>query len=190
MKAHRFLEYDLDDVKTIAVKLRQLCSGSLITDKGTRRYNTSKEQALTELLQGTDDKVVIFCAFTASIDRCKEICEKAGRRTLVFDGRSNGPVWRDFDKPEYTAIVCHYQSGGAGLNLQAASTMVMFEPCYSSKDWKQAMRRIERPGQQNKMRYVYLYTPKTIEEKILGCVTSGVSVTDKMVETWFRSNEI
>ena len=190
IKAHKFLEYDLDDVKTIAVKLRQLCSGSLITDKGVRRYNTSKEQALTELLQGTEDKVVIFCAFTASIDRCKEICEKAGRRTLVFDGRSKGATWEYFSRPEYSAIVCQYQSGGTGLNLQTASTMVMFEPCYSSRDWKQAMRRIERPGQQNKMRYVYLYTPKTIEEKILGCVTSGVSVTDKMVETWFRSNEI
>lgn len=190
LREHKLLDYDIENVKAIAIKLRQLCSGSLITDKGVRRYNTAKEQALAELLQGTDDKVVIFCAFTASVDRCKEICEKAGRKTITFDGRSKGAVWKDFEKPEYGAIVCQYQSGGAGLNLQAASTMVMFEPCYSSKDWKQAKRRIERPGQQNKMRYVYLYTPKTIEEKVLSCVTGGVSVTDKMVETWFKRNEI
>lgn len=190
LKKHKVLEYDIENVKAIAIKLQQLCSGSLITDRGVRRYNTAKEQALLELLQGTDDKVVVFCRFTASIDRCKEICEKAGRKTIVFDGRSNGPVWRDFDKPEYTAIVCHYQSGGAGLNLQAASTMVMFEPCYSSLSWTQARRRIERPGQQNKMRYVYLCTPKTIEEKVLRTVMSGKSVTDDMVERWVKNNEI
>ena len=190
LKRHRVLEYDIENVKSIAIKLRQVCSGSLITDKGTRRYNTAKEQALIELLQGTDDKVVIFCAFTASVDRCKEICEKAGRKTLICDGRSKGATWMDFEKPEYGAIVCHYLSGGTGLNLQVASTMIMYEPIYSSRDWKQAKRRIERPGQKKKMRYIYLCTPKTIEEKILRSVMSGISVTDSMIERWVRENDL
>ena len=190
LKGHRVRDYDIENVKTLAVKLRQLCSGSLITDTGLRRYNTAKDQALLELLQGTDDKVVVFCTFTASVDRCKEICEKAGRRTIVFDGRSDGAVWKEFSKPEYTAIVCHYQSGGTGLNLQAASTMIMYEPIYSSRDWKQAKGRIERPGQQNRMRYIYLCTPKTIEEKVLDSVMSGISVTDKMLEGWAKNNEL
>lgn len=190
LREHKIDEYDLENVKATVVKLRQLCSGSLITDKGVRTYDTSKEQALLELLEGTDDKVVIFCTFTASIDRCAEICRKAGRGTIIYDGRSKGPTWEEFSKPENTAIVCHFQSGGTGLNLQAASTMIMYEPIYSSLDWTQAKRRIERPGQQNRMRYVYLCTPKTVEEKVLRTVMSGKSVTDKMIEGWAKNNEI
>ena len=190
LKQHKVLEYDIENVKAMAIKLQQLCSGSLITDNGVRQYDTSKDQALKELLEGTDDKIVIFCRFTASIDRCAQICREAGRGTIVYDGRSNGPVWQEFSKPENTAIVCHYQSGGAGLNLQEASTMVMFEPCYSSLNWTQAKRRIERPGQQNRMRYIYLCTPNTIEEKVLRTVMSGKDVTDKMIEGWAKENTL
>lgn len=190
IKAHRISEYGLDNPKAIFTKLLQVCSGSLITPKGTLPYKSSKDDALSEVIEGTDDKVVIFCRLTASVDRCAEICRKAGRNTIIFDGRSQGPVWRDFSKPEYTAIVCQYQSGGAGLNLQAASTMVFYEPCFSTTDWEQAHRRIERPGQQNRMRFVCLTTPKTAEDKVLRSVMSGKSVTDDMIEGWVLRNEV
>lgn len=190
IREHRIEQYGLDNPKSIFGKLLQVCSGSLITEKETKNFKTSKDEALKEIIEGTDDKIVVFCKHTASIDRCAAICEAAGRKTIVFDGRSNGPVWRDFEKPEYTAIVCQYQSGGSGLNLQAANTMVFYEPCFSTTDWKQAHRRIERPGQTKKMRYICLTTPKTAEDKVLKSVMGGISVTDDKIERWVLNNEI
>lgn len=183
-------EHGLSNPKAVFGKLLQICSGSLIHDLGIDHLRTSKDDVLKDIIDGTDDKIVIFCRFTASIDRCAELCRRMKVEYLVFDGRSKGPVWREFDKPQYQVIICQYQSGGTGLNLQSANTMVFYEPCFSTKDWVQAHRRIERPGQTKKMRYICLTTPKTVEDRVLKSVMGGISVTDKMIEGWVLNNQL
>lgn len=190
IKEHKLEKYGLDNPKSIFGKLLQVCSGSLINEKGTQILSTSKDDVLKDIIDGTDDKMVVFCRFTTSIDRCAEVCRKANVGFLTFDGRSKGPVWREFDRPQYQVLICQYQSGGAGLNLQMANTMVFYEPCFSTTDWKQAHSRIERPGQTKKMRYICLTTPKTVEDRVLKSVMGGISVTDKMIEGWVLNNQL
>lgn len=192
IKAGKRLEYDIE-IKAAGGqygKLLQLCSGHLITNHGTDVKKCSKDDALEEIIEGTDDRLVIFCKHTASIDRCKAICEKKGLKTIVFDGRSKGPTWQDFRDGKADAIVIQYQAGGAGLNLQISSTMVMYEPCFSTDTWKQAMSRIRRIGQRKVCRYLLLITPHTIEASVYDSVLNGVSVTEDMLKRWTLNNDI
>ena len=171
-------------------KLRQVCSGMLKTDTETKRYKTSKDAALEELLTGTDDKVVIFCWFTASVDRCCEIAKKVGRNPVIFDGRSKGPTWREFTEGDKDVVIAQYGSGGPGLNLQVSSTMILFEPCLSTLLLKQSFARIKRIGQERAYRYIMLSTPGTVESKIWEDVLNGKDVTDATFDRWAQEGSI
>ena len=165
------------------IKLRQICSGSLKTDDGSiTEFKTSKDDALINILEGTDDKVVIFCNFRASVDRVEKICKKCGKETVVFDGRSKSPTWREFQFGTANALVCQYQSGGVGIDLFASATEIFFEPCTSSLLYEQSKARIMRKGQTKHCRYLIMTTPNTTEHDTWTCVRSGMDATDKTLE--------
>lgn len=172
------------------IKMLQICSGSMKREKDTMTLKCSKDDALVDILSGTDDPVVIFCNFRASVDRCAAICKKMRRKATVFDGRSSSDAWKEFSSGKTDIIICQYQSGGVGLNLQRAHIMVMFEPCMSALLLEQATGRIYRKGQNKKCIYYYLVTPGSIEKKILDTVRSGVDVCTKMLDEWSAMGEI
>lgn len=176
------------DVRTSGViygKLLQLCSGHIKNGDKPLSFITSKAQALEDILCGTDDKVVVFCQYTASVDLCAGICAKHGK-TAVYDGRSKGETWRELQYGDAQYLVCQYQSGGWGLDLYASSTMVLFEPTQSSLLLEQSLARIYRTGQTFPCRYLHLVTPGTIEERVSATVRSGVDVTTQMLEEWAK----
>lgn len=167
------------------IKMLQICSGSLkVDEKTTLGLKCSKDGILGDILNGTDDAVVVFCTYRASVDRCVKVGKKAGRKVVTFDGRSKGDTWKAFQDGKADMIVCQYQAGSAGLNLQRSHTMVFFEPNTSALIMEQAQGRIYRSGQDKKCIYYYLYAPKTIEEKVLKTVKSGVDVTNDMLRRW------
>ena len=186
IKSGDFLKYNIDLEVAGAQynKLLQLCSGSLITDDGTLSFETSKDDAVRELLASTEDKVVIFCRFRASIDRVAQLCHDLGRNVVVYDGRAKKDAWKEFQYGDMDTIVCQYQSGSEGLDLFASNLMILYEPCFSAKDLEQAKRRIYRKGQTTPCMYYYLTTPDTIEDKVFSTVRSGVDVTTEMLDKW------
>lgn len=166
-------------------KMLQVCSGSMKTsDVNILLFKTSKDDALSDILQGTDGPIVVFCNYRASVDRAEKVAKKAGRKVVVFDGRSKTETWKDFQAGKADCIVCQYQSGGVGLNLHVASHMVLYEPCYSSLLLTQAKGRIFRNGQTNRCVYYFLYTPNTIEKRVWDMVKAGKDLTDKVMQEW------
>ncbi|GEM_PF-1949456 len=166
-------------------KMLQICSGSMKRDDGTiMTFPCSKDAVLKSLLQGTDDAVVVFCNYRASIDRAESIAKEAGRDPLVFDGRSKTPTWKDFQSGKGDVLICQYQSGGVGIDLYRSHTMVLFEPTFSSLLLTQALARTYRKGQETRCMYYFLTTVKTVEEKAWETVRSGKDVTDKLMSDW------
>lgn len=166
-------------------KMLQICSGSCkVSDTNTLKLKCSKDDALGDILNGTQDPVVIFCKFRASVDRCVAVAKKAKRKVVSFDGRSKGPVWMQLVDGEVDTLVCQYNAGSSGLNLQVAHVMVLFEPDFSSLVMEQAMGRIYRKGQTSKCVYYFLYTIGTIEKKVLTTVRSGKDVSNEMLMRW------
>lgn len=179
-------KYGLDEnvAGMVYPKLLQICSGSLIVDGKASRYKTSKDEVLKELLEGTDEPVVIFCNFTASIDRCKEICESCGRKTVIFDSRVPSDEWMKFQFGDATAIVCQYAKGGEGLDLFKSNTLIYFEPCWSFLQLDQSQSRIMRTGQKRHCRYLYLRTKGTREADAWAIVRNGLDLTNEVFSRW------
>ena len=148
-----------DNALTRLLKLRQIAAGIL---PGCE--HRAKAEALRELLSERDGKVVVFCDFRASIDRACEALSSIGWPHEVLCGGSDPGVVRRFrEDPACRAIVCQYQSGGAGVDLQAADCCVFYEPCCSSTLHSQARDRIHRIGQRSACSYFYLLAEGTVE---------------------------
>lgn len=175
---------DLDVAGRVYPKLLQLCSGHLIADNGTVRYSTSKDAALEDIINGTDDAVVVFCNYTASVDRCAEIARKCGRKVVTFDGRSGDSDWMRFQNGDADVIVCQYQKGGVGIDLFKSATTIYFEPCWSFLQLEQSKARTLRKGQTRTCRFIYLRTPSTKEAQAWELVRSGVDLTSAVFEKW------
>lgn len=172
-------------------KLLQLCSGSLKKDSGaTDTYSTNKDDVLKELLTDNPEPLVIFCMYRASIDRCERIAKAVGRNPVVFDGRSKGPTWKEFTDGKRDVIISQYAAGGAGLNLQRGAFMILFEPCFSTRHLTQALARIQRTGQTKVCRYMFLYTPGTVEHKVLESVQKGQDVVAETFRRWAEEGSI
>lgn len=185
---HLLDDYDIDETVsgTSFIRLLQICSGSLKTESETMKFDTSKDDVLADILKGTNDKVVIFCNFRASIDRCAEIVKKSGKSSVIYDGRADKGDWKKFTDGSKDVIICQYQSGGAGLNLQVSHTMVFFEPTLSALLLDQARCRTYRKGQAEKCLYYFLYTPGTIETRVWKAVREGVEVTNTNLVEWAK----
>ena len=154
---------------TKALRLRQICSGFLVSDDGSVvEYRNGKIPALEGFLSDFEGKVVVYCAFTRSIDDVSALLGRLGYGHVVLDGRqSDKGVWRRFQEDgDVRAIVCQYQSGSAGIDLFAADTIVFYEPAVSSNLTEQARDRIHRIGQHRPCSYYFVLAKGTIEERI------------------------
>lgn len=111
---------------------------------------------------------MVFCDFRHSVDVVADAMTKAHMNPIILDGRTTDKgCWELFQHmPDVRGIVCQYQSGGAGIDLTAASTCLFYEPTLSSNLNQQARDRIHRIGQGSACSYLYLMCAGSIEESI------------------------
>jgi SNF2 family DNA or RNA helicase len=141
------------------------CGGKGETDTFSRTYTTlptPKEDALIDLLDEHEEvgRLVVYAAFTASIDRVVEICKKYQWDVIRVDGR--GWHWsgiepktdvemlkifqRQTDHANRVVFVGHPGSAGMGLTLTASPTIVYWSNDFNAESRIQSEDRIHRAG--------------------------------------------
>lgn len=133
---------------------RQLCG----------QYNKEKLNAFEDLLDSTEDRLIVFYNFTAELDALKRLCEAHIRPCSLVNG-SDKDLSAYEDKINSVTFI-QYQAGAYGLNLQLANKMIFFTPPLSSELFEQSKKRIHRIGQDKPCFYYYLVCKNSIEEKI------------------------
>jgi SNF2 family DNA or RNA helicase len=77
--------------------------------------------------------------------------------------------------------VGHPKTGGYGLTLTAASTVIYYSNSYDLELRVQSEDRAHRIGQTNKVTYVDLIVPGTIDEKIVKSLRAKINVADEIL---------
>ncbi len=153
---------------TLVTKLQQLCCGFIYDENHCALPigDDSKLVALRELVDDhSNEKIVIFCKYSWEIDEIQKELSKH-HRVLVYDGRTKDKeMWNKLNS-DYDIMIAQIKSGGTGLNLQCASTVVFYSLPYSYIDVAQAKDRVYRNGQTRKVSIYYLIGKNTIEENI------------------------
>ena len=153
---------------TKLLRLRQLCG----------IYNDHKTNALLDLLECAEDRVIVFYNFTSELEVLLEVVKKLELPVCVFNGDN-----KDL-KPFYTNDRCilfaQYQAGARGLNLQDANKIIYYTLPLSSELYEQSKKRTHRLGQKRRCFYYNLLVENSIENEIYKSLQEKKDYTDEL----------
>ena len=114
-------------------------------------------------------KVVVFFNFIAGIELVSERLEQQGIDFATMTGSTHdrrSVVERFQNDPQCMVLLMTMKTGGVGLNLTVADTVFIFEPWWNRAAEEQAINRLHRIGQTQKVMSYSVIMRDTIEEKI------------------------
>ena len=156
---------------TSLLRLRQICAHPRLHHK-TTRAESAKVSALMELLEPIMEegaKVLVFSQFVELIKILEKELSKHKIKTWTLTGstENRGDLVKDFQGAKEPGVfLISLKAGGSGLNLTAASYVVLFDPWWNPAVEAQAIDRTHRIGQTSKIIAYRLVVKNTIEEKI------------------------
>lgn len=157
-----------DSSLTRLLYARQLCG----------LYSKDKQQAVRDLIQSTQDRLIVFYNFNGELDRLKKICQEEGRPVSEINGHNKDLTAYETETNSVTLV--QYQSGSMGLNLQEANKMIFYSLPLSSEHFEQAKKRIHRIGQEKTCFYYILICRNSVEEQILQTLEERKDFTDEL----------
>lgn len=167
---HDDMELVGDTTLTKMLYMRQLCG----------QYNKHKLDKIKELLESTENRIIIFYNFKEEYEKIKSICKKLDKPISVVNGSENG--LSNYNNHENSIVLVQYQAGAMGLNLQLSNKIVYFTLPLSSELFEQSKKRTHRIGQDRTCMYYYLIVKNSIEEQILKVLEQRKDYTDKLFE--------
>ena len=155
------------------VKLQQITSGFIITPQRDIQYvgyENPRLAALLELLEDVQGKIIVWARFKEELRAVAAALAKAGWNVVSYHGDVNDAdretAVDSFQNGAATAFVGQPQSGGIGLTLTAASTVIYYSNDYNSETRKQSEDRAHRIGTKANVVYVDLIATNTVDESI------------------------
>ncbi len=153
------------------LRLRQICCDPRLLQADSKAAS-AKMEALVELLEPLMEegrKVLVFSQFVEMLNLLRPVLEECQWPVFYLAGHTEdrGELVRRFQSTDGPAIfLISLKAGGFGLNLTAASYVVLFDPWWNPAVENQAIDRTHRIGQLNKVIAYRLLIKDSIEEKI------------------------
>lgn len=146
------------------------------------QYNRAKLEAFTDLINSTDDRLIVFYNFNDELIKLIEIARYFERSVSTINGQV-----KDLDAYEnnYNSLTfVQYQAGAMGLNLQKANQVIYFTLPLSADLFMQSKKRIHRIGQNQRCFYYYLLCSGSLEEDILTNLELRRDYTDELFKKY------
>lgn len=174
---HHYVEIDGkeligDTALTRILYQRKLCG----------QYSKEKLKAFKDLLESTEDRLVVFYNFYGELDELVQIAAECKRPFGVVNGKVKNPEMICTDS---AILFVQYQAGAYGLNLQKANKIIYYSlplGVGSCDLWEQSKKRIHRIGQDRTCFYYYLLVKNSIETWNLELLKKGKDLTNELFE--------
>lgn len=157
-----------DTILTKMMYSRMLCG----------QYNKEKLEAFKDLVESTNDRLIVFYNFKEEVKLLIHIANKCERPWSIISGDAKSiAAYENYDD---SITFVQYQAGAMGLNLQKANKIIYFTPTNKCEDWMQSLKRVHRIGQERPCFYYLLCCEGSIEEDIYKALQRGVDYTDEL----------
>lgn len=143
-------------------KLLQISDGRIYTDTHeVVRIHDAKAEALEEIVDVTDEPVLVFYSFRHDIDAIREKIPDA----RMLEGSGDIAAW---NRGEIRVLLAHPASVGYGLNLQdGGHVIVWYGLTWSLELYQQANARLHRQGQEKPVIVHHLIAEGTVDEQVM-----------------------
>lgn len=148
------------------------------------QYNKEKLAAVKDLIESTEDRLIIFYNFTAEMEALRDLCINMLRPVSIVNGKTKD--LRAYEKDPDSITLIQYQAGAYGLNLQKARRVIYFTLPESSELFEQSRKRIHRIGQDKKCFYYIPICTGSIETRILQTLKERKDYTDALFKKDFE----
>ncbi|MDZ3951877.1 DEAD/DEAH box helicase [Bacillus thuringiensis] len=140
-------------------------------------YNENKLQYVKDLVESTNDRIIIFYNFKKEYEALVDLIEKP-----ISTVNGDLKDLTAYEKFENSITLIQYQAGAMGLNLQKANKIVYFTLTDKSELFEQSKKRTHRIGQERPCFYYYLLTDGSIEWRMLDVLKERKDYTDALFE--------
>jgi len=173
---------------TLLLRLHQITCGYLASDDGPLQpLKNNRMTELLDVLEEVEGKVIIWANYRYNIfDIEKELKKKYGDETVVtyFGDTKDSDrqdIVKSFQDPESPArfFVGNQQTGGYGLTLTQAHTVIYYSNNYDLEKRIQSEDRAHRIGQKNNVTYVDIICEGTVDENIVNSLRGKIDLASQ-----------
>jgi SNF2 family DNA or RNA helicase len=178
------------NVMTQLMRLHQVTCGHFKADDQTvRPVKNNRITALLELLEETEGKVIIWANYREDIKNIVAELKKAygEASTVEYHGgvdatlrQENIAQFQEKNSPT-RYFVGNAQTGGYGITLTAANTVVYYSNSYDLEKRLQSEDRAHRIGQTGSVTYVDFIAENTIDEKIVKALRKKINLANEIM---------
>jgi SNF2 family DNA or RNA helicase len=188
------------DAGTAAVltnKLLQLCNGAVYAsdvvglaqglpparkaDREVVEIHNEKIEAFLELVEGLQGKpVLVFYNFQHDLARIQKALQPMGLRVKVLATPADEEAW---NRREIDILLAHPASAAYGLNLQdGGNHMIWFGLNWSLELYQQAVKRLHRQGQKQKVFVHRLCVVGGVDEDVAAALEEKGATQNRLME--------
>jgi SNF2 family DNA or RNA helicase len=195
MKAVALAQIDGGLVSTVnaltqLMRMHQIVCGHVKMDDGTVvELPSNRIKELLAVVEETDGKMIIWANYRHDIEAIKLALQKDYGMNAV------ATYYGDTESEERQRIVDRFQdpndelrffvgnpsTGGYGLTLTAAHTMVYYSNSFDLEKRLQSEDRAHRIGQTKNVTYIDLMAPGTVDEKIVKALRSKIDIATQVL---------
>jgi SNF2 family DNA or RNA helicase len=175
---------------TQIMRLHQITCGHFTSDDGsTQTLKSNRLDQLLDVLSEMEGKAVIWAHYRYDIKVIVEAIKKeyGDNSVATYFGDTSTDdrqkAIKDIQNPNSPVrfIVGTPQTGGYGITLTGASTMIYYSNGYDLEKRQQSEARIDRIGQTKNMTYIDIIAEKTIDEKIVTALRNKVNIASQVM---------
>jgi SNF2-related domain/Helicase conserved C-terminal domain len=166
------LDQERFNLLTSLLRLRQICCHPALAGLKDELATSAKLEALVDLVEPLieeGNKVLVFSQFVEMLRLIEERISNLGCPLFKLTGKTEnrGDLIMNFrNTPGAAVFLISLKAGGSGLNLEAASYVILFDPWWNPAVENQAIDRTHRIGQTKTVFAYRLLVRDTIEDKI------------------------
>jgi len=180
---------------TQLMRLHQITCGHFTADDGTtQRIPNNRVSELMEILEETEGKAIIWAHYQWDIkDIIKEIVKRYGPGSVVDYFGLTPQNERDTNREKFQSdprcrfLVGTPATGGYGLTLTAANTVIYYSNGYDLEKRLQSEDRAHRIGQHKPVTYVDLMADDTVDEKIVKSLRKKINIASEVLGEELKS---
>ena len=145
-------------------------------------YNQNKLEAFRDLVDSTDDRLIVFYNFNDELAALMKLVED--KPISIVNGETKDLTAYETQDDSITFV--QYQAGAMGLNFQKANKVIYFTLPQSSELFEQSKKRVHRIGQNRRCFYYFMMCIDSVEENILSTLEMRKDYTDFLFENYER----
>ena len=172
------------------MRLQQITCGHFKADDGTvKQIKNNRIAELLSVLDEVEGKAIIWCHWRHDIQNVvAALTKEYGPRSVVTyygdtTSEQRQKAIKEIQNPdsEVRFLIGTPQTGGYGITLTEANTMIYFSNGYDLEKRTQSEARIDRIGQTRSMTYVDIIEEKTVDEKIVKALRKKIDIASQIM---------